>query len=67
MVARLTLDTDNTGKIGLEFADPAGVPNSKLKVSLAQGVVKQEVETVAQFDYSIKRGNYGVKVFINQH
>lgn len=62
MIARLTLDTDNTGKIGLEFTEPAGVANSKLKVSLTQGVVKQEVETLAHAEYSVKKGNYGVKV-----
>lgn len=63
MIARLTLDTDNTGKIGLEFTEPAGVANSKLKVSLTQGVVKEEVETLAHAEYSVKKGNYGVKVY----
>jgi hypothetical protein len=61
MVARLTLDTDNAGKIGLEFSDPLGVENSKLKVSLAQSVVKQEAETVAEGQWSYTRGKYGVR------
>jgi hypothetical protein len=61
MVAKLTLDTDNAGKIGLEFSDPLGVENSKLNVSLTQSVEKQEAETVAQGAWSYTRGKYGLK------
>jgi hypothetical protein len=62
MMARITLDTDNAAKVGLEFTNPVGLENSKLNVSVAQSVVRQEADTVAHGELSCIKGNFGVKV-----
>jgi hypothetical protein len=63
MMARITLDTENTAKLALEFTNPAGLENSKLRLSYTQAVVRQEItETAAQGDLSCIKGNFGVRV-----